>query len=237
MKKRSKLICSTLGLWRILALVFAGLFTGLSYSQQSSIRLQFVHEFVRELEAMEDIRSMADRDLKEKGANVFIVGIGTSTRTQLELKSSINRLDTFQLPSNLSDVPEILKNIYRQKIDLHENLITIASNFTGAPKQGVDYDAFTTEMPKVRARLDFIDKTIFQATNLIFATLINMEPEKESNASNLIITKAEKLQLINRINKSFGTKMTAKNSISTYADCAWLLKTQLLKFKGSDEAR
>jgi hypothetical protein len=212
-------------------------FASTIYAQQS-VPLQFVSEFVREMDALESIRSMADKELKEKGANLFAVGIGSSTRVQLELNTSIGILKSFQLPGKFSDLPKNLASLYQEKIELHERLIAIATEFTSTkPKSDIDYGAFTAEMPKVRARLEYIDKTVFNATNLIFLSLIDMEPDSQGHVSHLTITKAERQQLVSRINNQFGSKLTAKQSVSPYADCAWLLKTQLLKFKGSDEPR
>jgi len=163
-----------LGIFRVvIVFVTACLFIDSSYAQQSE-PLQFVSEFVREMDAMENIRSMIERELNEKVANPLVVGISSSTRVQLELRTSIAMLGNFKLPGQFSDLPMNLADIYKQK-----------------------------------------DKTVFNATNLIFCSLIDMEPDRHGHASHLTITKAERLQLIARINRQFGSKLTAKQSKST----------------------
>src|SRR6266699_2637922 len=48
-------------------------------------------------------------------------------------------------------------------------LIEISSAFIGGPKPGVDYDELAAEMPKVRAKLDYLDRTLFDVAPLVFA--------------------------------------------------------------------
>jgi hypothetical protein len=90
-------------------------------------------------------------------------------------------------------------------------------------------------MPKARAKLDYIDKTLFEATPVIFTTLIDMRPDSQGHASHLLITKAEREDLIKTIDTDFGPKLDDKNANFTISS-AWVLKAGLQKdFKSSDD--
>ena len=69
------------------------------------------------------------------------------------------------------------------------------------------YGALTAEAPKITAGLEYIDRSLFQATPLIFATLIDMKPDKQGHASRLIVTRAEREQLVRSLQTSFGKKL------------------------------
>jgi hypothetical protein len=88
---------------------------------------------------------------------------------------------------------------------------------------------------KIRADLDYLDQSVFEATPLIFATLLNMKADSKNHVSHLIITKAERAKLLRDITTDFGSKLDQKNPNYTVG-AASVLKTSLLKdFKSSDE--
>ena len=71
-------------------------------------------------------------------------------------------------------------------------------------------------------------ETLFQIANLVFATLIDMKPDKDGHASHLIITCDERQALINQLNTTFGSKMD-KDKQNYIVSGAWLLRTNLKK--------
>ncbi len=118
---------------------------------------------------------------------------------------------------------------------LWHQLIDICSAFVGGPKPNVDYGKLAADMPKIRAKLDFIDKALFEATPAIFMTLIDSKPDSKGNASHLVITKAERKDLIDKIDTDFGPKLDDKNANFTISS-AWVLKKGLQKdFKSADD--
>jgi hypothetical protein len=99
----------------------------------------------------------------------------------------------------------------------------------------VDYDKLAAEMPQIRARLDYIDQALFEATPAVFATLIDMKADSKGHSSHLIITKEEKARLISRLDTAFGEKLEQNGPNYTVAS-AKVLKDYLNKdFKCSDE--
>ena len=197
--------------------------------------LEFVTEFIRELAAIQDIREAAESDLKQDPQAVFSNCIHSSTLMQLELGSHISQLKGMRLDDPFSDlIPNIIES-YQDKIELWQQMIDICSAFVGGPKPNVDYTKLAADMPKTRAKLDFIDKALFEATPAIFMTLIDSKPDSNGHASHLIITKAERAALIKQIDTDFGSKLDEKGANYTVS-AAWVLKKGLQKdFKCSDD--
>jgi len=175
---------------------------------QQNAHLAFVSEYIRELGANESVRELSERELaSEKDVNQLVAGIRGSTRIILELKSQISMLKGMHLNKPFEQLTDHIAAFYQQKIDLHNSFIQLSTELLSGPKPGVDYGALTAEAPKITAGLEYIDRSLFQATPLIFATLIDMKPDKQGHASRLIVTRAEREQLVRSLQTSFGKKL------------------------------
>jgi hypothetical protein len=195
--------------------------------------LVFVAEYIRELAAIEDIRASGEKDLKRD--EIFSTAVYTSTRMQLELRSDVKMLSNMHLKEPFDSLIPTITAFYEQKIELHQRLIDIGSAFLAGPKPGVDYGKLAAEMPKIRATLDDIDHTLFQASPSIFATLIDPKPDSKNHTSHLIVTKAERKKLIEDLDRHFGQKLDQKDQNYTVGTAS-VLKTYFQKdFKCSDE--
>ena len=93
------------------------------------------------------------------------------------------------------------------------------------------------ESPKINAEIEYIDHSLFKATPLIFATLIDPVPDANDHMSKLIITKAERKKLIDDLDSYFGKKMDTDQQNWTVSSAS-VLKGYLLKdYTASDEAK
>jgi hypothetical protein len=197
--------------------------------------LEFVTEYIRELAAVEEIRAAGESELKQDPQSAFTNGIHTGTLMQLELGSQINALKQMHLDDPFDNLIPNITGFYQEKIELWQRVIDICSAFVGSPKSDVDYDKLTVEMPKLRARQDFIDKALFEATPAIFLTLVDMKSDSKGHTSHLLITKAEREALIKQIDTDFGPKLDEKGANYTVSAAA-ILKEGLKKdFKSSDD--
>jgi hypothetical protein len=196
----------------------------------------FVTEYVRELSAIETIRASAEQALKQGAEDeVFSNVVYTSTRVQLELRAQIKMLKGMRLNPPFEEIITDLTAFYAHKIELYRRLSEIGSTFIAGPKPGVDYGKLAAEMPPVRAALDDVDHSLFEASPLIFATLIDGKADSKDHVSHLIITKAERAKLLSDITTEFGSKLDQKDQSFTVS-AASVLKAYLLKdFKSSDD--
>jgi hypothetical protein len=198
--------------------------------------LAFVTEYIRELAAFENIRDSGEEELKQsKDGEVFPSAIHNSTLIQLELRSQISRLKSMRLKPPFAQLIPDLTDLYKQKITLHQQLIDIGSAFIAGDRSLSEYGNLAAEIPKIRAELEFIDHTLFNAAPLIFSTLIDKRPDSKNQASHLVITRADRTKLIEKLTDTFGSKLDQKDQNYTVSSAS-VLKAYLLKdFKCSDD--
>jgi len=193
--------------------------------------LAFVKEYIRELTELEDLRVDAETALKQKDVNPLDEGIHTSTRIQLALRMDIGMLQGMHLGSRLDFVPAYIINLHKQKIDIHDRLIAISTEFMSGPKPGVDYGKLGAEMPKLRAILESIDESFLKLSAMVFMTLIDEKPDKNNHMSRLTITSAERQDLLDDLKTSFGSKLDQKEQ-KYLVGAADVLRLYLRKDKG-----
>ncbi len=112
---------------------------------------------------------------------------------QLELRSQVAVLNGMRLDAPYEELIPELVGFYKREIDLHQSLIEISSKFLGGPKPGVDYPALQAKVPQLRAELEDAQKAVFDATPLIFMTLIDSKPDSQGHVSHLVIKKTRSL--------------------------------------------
>jgi hypothetical protein len=224
------------GMKKILVSILFSAFSCAAVAQQN-VSLAFVTEYIRELDTTEKIRSLAERELKEKGVSRHSTIIRNSTRSQLaELRSNINMLNGIQLKSPVDSLPQSIIDTYKQKIELYERLTDNYSQFLAEQKPDFDYGMLMTEISKITSSLEFLDETLFKATPLVFATLIDENADSLGHVSHLVVTKVERQKLIQYLKNSFGSKLSAKNQNYTVRTASVLLSYLQKDYKCADEA-
>jgi len=201
--------------------------------------LQFVTEYIRELGELERLRSIgfeelnADADTSQKMASC----VRGSTRFDLELRSQIGMLRRMQLAPPSETLPSDISDFNQRRRELYNRMGEGCATMLAGPKPNIDYGAISAELPKITAELEYIDHSLFQATPLIFATLIDPVPDANNHMSKLIITKAERQRLIGSLNSLFGKKMDTDQQ-NWVVSSATVLKGYLLKdYTASDEVK
>ncbi len=159
--------------------------------------LVFVREYVRELMESESLIATGEKEISQaKTPNEqFSALIYASKSIQLELRSQIGMLKSMRLNDPFDSLIPDLIRCYQRQIELHQELINISGKFLAGPKAGVDYEALAAKVPEIRAELDAVGKTVFEAAGLVFMTLIDPTPDSQDHLSHLLITKAEKADL------------------------------------------
>jgi len=170
-------------------------------------RLDFVTEYVRELGVNEQMRALAEHDITEVGTDPNAAIIRSSTRIILELNSQIEILKRMTLDSPFDSVPATVVQLYQYKIGAHQRMIDIATAFEAERKPGVDYGAMAAEAPKQTAMIEYIDRTLFETTPLIFSMLIADQPDGQNHMSRLRITRSQRDRLLRSLQTDFGDKM------------------------------
>ena len=204
-------------------------------SAAETSRLAFVTEYVRELGVNEDMRALAAREIAEP-TDKNAAMIRGSTRIVLELTAQIGMLKGMNLNKPFDGLPRDIAEFYDQKIMVHNQMIAMATAFLSGPKPGVDYSAMMAEAPKLTAALEYIDRALFQATPLIFATLVDEKPDKDGHVSRLTITRAQRDGLVRSLQISFGKKLDLSDQNFTVVSASVMRDYLSLKgYKCSDE--
>ncbi len=202
-----------------------------------------VAEYIRSLSSMYEIQLTAGREYKEDkneenpARSKMLQEIRNSTRAKLELNRSIQTLREMRLSKPNETLIPITIALYKKKIKLHDELIEIAKAFTITfPEPGVDYDKLSQRMPEITADMNFIDRSIFESMELVFALLIDERPDTEGNMNHLSITKAQRQKLINDLDTAFSGSLDIEKKNWTVKSAA-LLKNYLANpaYKCSDE--
>jgi hypothetical protein len=114
-------------------------------------------------------------------------------------------------------------------------MTNISTVFLSGPKPGVDYGAMTARMPQITAEMESIDKAIFNVSPAVVLCLVDERADSQGHLSHLIITKNQRKQMIDGIDRAFGPSLMAKDQNFTVS-AAWLVKQGLLRYKMADEA-
>jgi hypothetical protein len=197
--------------------------------------LEFVQEYVRELAELEDLRANAQEELVAKKGSELSAIIYSSTRQKMALEADIRRLGNMRLNEPVDFLIPSMITLYRQKCEVYDGFVDVATEFMSGPKPDVDYGKLSAELPKLRAKLDSLDETLFHVTVAVEATLIADKPDSHGHMSRLVITKSERDDLIKRIQTTFGTKLNQKQQ-SFVVSSATVLRDWLRSgYIGSDE--
>ena len=226
------------GLPRILRFVFQFFVTFLvvpACAQETS-RAGFVSEYIRELGVNQHTRIIGNLELTPPSVdNNQLTGIiQNSTRIQSDLRAQIQLLQGIHLKPPFDTLPSKIVQLYTDKVELHQRLID-ATALHAEAKVSVGFASSSSDITKITVSLENIDRSLFETTPLVFATLVARAPDdKNGRVGRLNITKAERQVLLRSIATGFGKTME-QNNRDFILRSALLLRDSLLKYKGSDE--
>lgn len=205
-------------------------------SAHASAPYLFVYDYIKTLAAVEQIRDEAKRELKETPTTIFADCIRNSTKFQLQFNGAIAGLRSTDLGQNMAkDVVPGLIAFYQQEIEIYDELAAECQKLMIA-QAGVDYGQLAGNAPKLTARLDYVDHSIFTTTPLVFATMIDPKPDGQGHVSRLVITKEERASLVSLLVTYFGKKMDEANQ-NWLVSSATVLRDYLTKkdYNAADE--
>jgi hypothetical protein len=200
--------------------------------------LQFVKEYISAINAIEDIRTAAEKDQAEKPdpTHVLLSCIRSTEAWKLELSGDINIMNGAHLQTGwqADEVPQDMAKLFAEKLAIVNDLSSLCSTLAAGPKPGVDYGALLVEMPKITSRMNYIDKLIFDTSPMAFMTLTSNRPDSQNHMSHLVITRVEKADLIATIKGDFGDRLDKPNQ--NYAvGIAQIFKDKLNEFRAADD--
>lgn len=211
------------------SITFAVVLICWAFPALAEARLDFVQAYIRALSNTESVRTDAQAEIAKGSSlqNTFSSCIHSSHLQQLELANAANTIAKFKLTGDSKDTPALLVQYFVTKGEMFNKLEGICSAIVAGPKPGIDYQKLASEMPKLRADMEYLDKNLLTAAPLVFGSLIRDTPDKQGHMSRLVISHAERDSLVNEINLSF-KNVDAKGA--TYAvSSASIIKFYLTK--------
>ena len=106
----------------------------------------------------------------------------------------------------------------------------IATQFQSGPKPGVDYGSLSSEMAKLNAQLEFTDKMFFDMSKAVYLMLADNNVSGNELISRMVITCAERDQLVRSLRLSFGSKLDQPNP-NYIVGAGWFLREGLTNSK------
>ncbi len=214
-------------------IAFGALFAASSAKSDDSY--SFVLDYVRQLGRIEDIQYVAEQELSRANSEQMAECVNNSTSFQLEIDDDIRMLRSFHLQTLVVGFNDRLADLYGVEEHLYKRLADICQLFITAPQHNVDYAMLAAEAPKIRAQLNYVQQKIFDATPLVFASLIDTRPDSNGHLSRLLISKAERDHLILMIKLGFGEKLDSKIQNYTVSSASVLLSYLEKDYKCSDD--
>jgi len=222
----------------IVAAVCVLLTTPVPAQNSETPHLEFVKLYIAQLEAVENIRDAAAKELTTDPDTQRVADcVHTMTQYQLELSTQISAMQGVHLSKPFDFLPQGIADFDRQKRDLYKQYGDGCTAMMEGPKPNVDYGKIAAGLPNINAQVEFIDQGIFKTAPAVFSTLIQMEKtNSHGEADHLIITKAERDDLVRQIKLAFGDKLN-QHEQNGIVSAASVLEFYLEKkgYKCSDE--
>jgi hypothetical protein len=134
-----------------------------------------------------------------------------------------------RLPEPFERLADNVADLYRQKIEVYSSTGSVTKASTSGTGDNGDRSALTAEAERV-------DRSLLEATPMIFAILVDPTPDNEGHMTRLLITQKERDLLVRMVETSFGNKLYQQNSNSLVSTAA-LLRFYLLRkeYKSADD--
>ena len=194
-------------------------------------------EYIRCLATTNDLQRNAKMEVaKAKDpTSTLMTSVRMSTKAKLEMAAMVASLNQLEVTDDAGAFVRGLVDFQKQKIELNNQLIDIASKLLGDPNVAIDYGKLMAASAEIAATIESIDEQIFKLANAFFAVMIDTRPDKQGHANRLKITRSQRAELLKLIATRFGSSIDAKDKNWTVSG-AWLIRSNLKKgFKASDE--
>jgi hypothetical protein len=214
---------------------------GLSFAApvfpQDTPAFEVVREYVRQLAITQAAHETTSSELAQsKDLNSKNMAmIRGSTRIQLELRRNIAAFKAMSLSGDFVDLLPTFIGYYEKKVELHSQLIDIATQFASTPKPDVDYGRLAAVTPQISATIDYIDRAMFEATPMFCLLAVDRKADTEGKLSHLLLSSAERKQLIRRLDSAFGKRLREKNPNYTVGAAVLIRDFLAGKHKSSDD--
>jgi hypothetical protein len=227
---------------------FALFATGLSALHAQSIsdkekhaaRIAFANEFLRELGAAYKVQQVATKELAldVSPTDKMMTAIRSSTRIIMDAKTNVGMLSDIHLDERCSGFVDGLRDINETRQSIHQEMIQISMVFLSDQKPDIDYGKLVSRMPQLTAENDSLDETLFKMAPAVFLCLVDdARVNAADNLDHLVLTGAERAQMLRYIRSLFGPALDAKGDQKYIVSAGWVINQGLSmkKYSSADD--
>ena len=169
--------------------------------------LQFVTEYIRDFGAIEHIRLEQERELQAPQQNMLATCIRTGNQYRSEITRQVSRMQRMVGPRSWRDLPARLVVLYDRKLALYTEVVNACTALGTESHTDVSSLEVMAAISQYNAKIDAIDKSLFQTSTDAFNTLLGTTPDRHGKPRRLCITAVEKRALLRQIQLAFGTEL------------------------------
>ena len=169
--------------------------------------LQFVTEYIKDFGAIEHIRLVQERELRASQQPTLATCIQSGNQYRSEIARQVARMRRIAGPPSWRDLPARLAGLYDRKLALYTEIIRVCTALGTGGHANISSLEVMTTVSQYDAKIDAIDKSLFQTSTDAFNTLLAATPDRRGKQRRLAITVAEKQALLRQIQLEFGTEL------------------------------
>ncbi|MEP6884659.1 MAG: hypothetical protein ABJC66_07920 [Gammaproteobacteria bacterium] len=196
--------------------------------------LQFVSEYLREFSAIERIRLAEEQELQAARQSMLAICIESGNRYRREIAQQTARMQEMTVLPPSQALPARLVELYGQKLELYTEVVNTCTALKANASTSVGYLEVMSVVSQYSAKVDAIDRSLFNTSTDAYSTLLKMEQGPHDFPRRLGITTAEKQTLLRQIDREFGAEL--QEDQQTYlVNAATVIRNAIRKHKALDE--
>ena len=196
--------------------------------------VQFVSEYLREFSAIEHIRLAEELELQAPHQSVLTTCVESGNRYRLEITQQMTRMRGMSVSPPSQALPGRLVGLYDRKLGVYTEVIRVCTALVAGANTNVSTLEVMSAISQYNARVDAIDKSLFETSTEAFATLLDTTLGPHNRSRRLRITIAEKQSLLRQIQSEFGAELD--DDQQTYlVNAATVIRDALRSHQAADE--
>jgi hypothetical protein len=196
--------------------------------------LQFITEYLRDFGAIEHIRLAQEQELQAPQQDMLATCVKNGNRYRSEISGQVARLRSMSAPPSWQDLSGRLVGLYNRKLGLYTEVIKACTALAAGTNAQASSLEVMAAISQYNARVDAIDKSLFETSTQAFATLLSAAPDRRGKLTRLSITTAEKQSLLRQIQLEFGAELDEDQQ--TYlVSAATLIRDAVRSHAAADE--
>jgi hypothetical protein len=201
---------------------------------QETPPLEFVTEYLREFSAIESIRSAEERELQAPHQSMLATCIESGNRYRVEITRQMTRMGGMRVQPPSQAVPGRLVDLYGQKLGIYKEVVSACAALGREAYTNVSSLEVMAAVSRYNAKVDAIDRSLFQTSTDAFLTLLNRASGASNASRRLSITLAEKKNLLRQMEAEFGKELD--DDRQTYlVNAASVIRDAIRSHKAADE--